>query len=74
MSSVPEMRGQALLYLALYNVMFIVPLIVVFILAYYGTSSKQFTDFLRKHAGAVKIGMAIVFLLLAAWLIFSLLK
>ncbi len=74
MSSVPEMRGQALLYLVLYNVMFIVPLIVVFILAYYGTSSKQFTDFLRKHAGAVKIGMAIVFLLLAAWLIVSLLK
>ncbi len=74
MSSVPEMRTQALLYLVLYNLMFIVPLIVVFILAFYGTSSKQFTDFLRKHAGAVKIGMAIVFLILAAWLIFSLLK
>ena len=74
MSSVPEMRAQALLYLVLYNLMFIVPLIVVFILAFYGTSSKQFTEFLRKHAGAVKIGMAIVFLILAAWLIFSLLK
>lgn len=74
MSSIPSMRGQALLYLMLYNLMFIVPLIVVFILAFYGTSSKQFTDFLRKHAGAVKIGMAIVFLILAAWLIFSLLK
>ncbi len=74
MSSVPAMRGQAMLYLVLYNLMFIVPLIIVFILAYYGTTSKQFTDFLRKHAGAVKIGMAIVFLILAAWLIFSLLK
>ena len=74
MSSIPSMRGQALLFLALYNLMFIVPLIVVFILAFYGTTSKQFTEFLRKHAGAVKIGMAIVFLILAAWLIFSLLK
>jgi cytochrome c biogenesis protein CcdA len=74
MSSIPSMRGQALLYLMLYNLMFIVPLIVVFILAFYGTSSKQFTDFLRKHAGAVKIGMAVVFLILATWLIFSLLK
>ena len=74
MSSVPEMRGQALFYLVLYNLMFIVPLIVVFILAFYGTSSKQFTEFLRKHAGAVKIGMAVVFLILAAWLIFSLLQ
>jgi cytochrome c biogenesis protein CcdA len=74
MSSVPAMRGQALLYLLLYNLMFIVPLIVVFVLAYYGTTSKQFTEFLRKHAGAVKIGMAIVFLSLATWLILSLLK
>jgi len=74
MSSVPSMRGQALLYLVLYNLMFIVPLIIVFILAFYGTTSKQFTEFLRKHAGAVKIGMAIVFLSLAAWLILSLLK
>jgi cytochrome c biogenesis protein CcdA len=74
MSSIPAMRGQALLYLLLYNVMFIVPLIIVFILAYFGTTSKQFTEFLRKHAGAVKIGMAIVFLSLAAWLIVSLLK
>jgi cytochrome c biogenesis protein CcdA len=74
MSSIPSMRGQAMLYLVLYNLMFIVPLIIVFILAYYGTNSKQFTDFLRKHAGAVKIGMAIVFILLAAWLIVSLLK
>jgi len=74
MSSVPAMRGQAMLYLVLYNLMFIVPLIVVFILAFYGTTSKQFTEFLRKHAGAVKIGMAIVFLILAAWLLFSLLK
>jgi cytochrome c biogenesis protein CcdA len=74
MSSVPAMRGQALLYLLLYNLMFIMPLIVVFVLAYYGTTSKQFTEFLRKHAGAVKIGMAIVFLSLATWLIFSLLK
>ena len=74
MSSIPSMRGQAMLYLVLYNLMFIVPLIIVFILAFYGTTSKQFTEFLRKHAGAVKIGMAIVFLILAAWLIFSLLK
>jgi len=74
MSSVPAMRGQAILYLVLYNLMFIVPLIIVFILAYFGTTSKQFTEFLKKHAGAVKIGMAVVFLLLATWLIVSLLK
>jgi cytochrome c biogenesis protein CcdA len=73
MSTIPEMRAQAVFFLVLYNLMFIVPLIIVFILAFYGTTSKQFTAFLKKHAGAVKIGMAVVFLLLAIWLISSLL-
>lgn len=73
MSTMPELRGRAVLFLVLYNLMFIVPLIIVFILAYFGTTSKQFTEFLKKHAAAVKIGMAVVFLLLAIWLISSLL-
>ena len=73
MSTLPEMRGQAIFYLVLYNLMFIVPLIIVFILAFYGTTSRQFTAFLKKHAAAVKIGMALVFLALAVWLISSLL-
>ena len=72
MSSVPTLRGKALGYLLLYNLMFIIPLIVVFILAYYGTTSKQLSDFLQKHAAPVKLGMSIVFILLAGWLIFSL--
>jgi cytochrome c biogenesis protein CcdA len=72
MSSVPSLRGKAMGYLLLYNVMFIIPLIIVFILAYYGTTSKQLSDFLKKHAAPVKLGMAVVFILLAGWLIFSL--
>ena len=73
MSTLPELRGKAVLFLLLYNLMFIVPLIIVFILAYFGTTSKDLTAFLKKHAAAVKIGMAIVFLALAIWLISSLL-
>lgn len=73
MSTLPELRGRAVLFLLLYNLMFIVPLIIVFILAYFGTTSKDLTAFLKKHAAAVKIGMAIVFLSLAIWLIASLL-
>lgn len=72
-SSIPELRGRAIFYLVLYNLMFIIPLIVVFILAFYGTTSKQLTEFLRKHAAAVKLGMAALFVALAAWLVFSLL-
>lgn len=73
MSTMPELRGRAVLFLVLYNLMFIVPLIVVFILAYFGTTSKQFTEFLKRNAAAVKIGMAVVFFSLAIWLTTSLL-
>ena len=73
MSTLPEQRTQAVLFLILYNLMFIVPLIIVFVLAYYGTTSKQFTAFLKKNAAAVKIGMALVFITLAVWLASSLL-
>jgi len=57
----------------LYNLLFILPLVVVFILAFFGTTSKELTGFLQKHAPAVKIGMTLLFLALAVWLFFSLL-
>ena len=70
-SSMPELKLRAISYLVLYNLLFILPLVVVFILAYYGTTSKDLTSFLQKHTGAVKIGMAVLFFALAAWLIIS---
>ncbi|HQL39551.1 MAG TPA: hypothetical protein PKV95_08745, partial [Anaerolineaceae bacterium] len=59
---------QAVIYLVLYNLLFIVPLVVVFILAFFGTTSRDLTAFLQKHAAAVKIGMMVLFLSLAIWL------
>jgi hypothetical protein len=73
MSTLPELRGRAIAYLVLYNLMFIVPLVVVFILAYYGTTSRDLTAFLKKHAAAVKLGMTVIFLSLGGWLLYSLL-
>jgi cytochrome c biogenesis protein CcdA len=70
-SSVPELRLRAIFYLIIYNLLFILPLVVVFILAYFGTTSKDLTSFLQKHAAAVKIGLGIVFAALGAWLLFS---
>jgi cytochrome c biogenesis protein CcdA/thiol-disulfide isomerase/thioredoxin len=73
-SSNPDLRAQAIGFLVLYNVMFIVPLIVVFILAFYGTTSKDLVGFMEKHSAAVKLGMTVLFLSLSAWLVFSLLN
>jgi len=71
MVSQPQMRGRALLFLLLYNLLFILPLMVVFVLVYHGTGSKQLTRFLQRRAAAVKLGMVLLFAGLAAWLAVS---
>jgi cytochrome c biogenesis protein CcdA/glutaredoxin len=72
-SSIPELRLQAVLYLVLYNLMFILPLIVIFVLVYFGTTSKELTQFLQKRAALVKFLMGLIFIGLGAWLVSSLL-
>ncbi|MGD9002695.1 MAG: cytochrome c biogenesis protein CcdA, partial [Anaerolineae bacterium] len=71
-TSVPELRVRATLYLVLYNLLFVLPLIVVFVLAYYGTTSKDLTRFLQRNAATVKLGMVLLFASLAVWLGLSL--
>jgi len=68
MLGVPQMRLRAGLTLVIYNLMFIAPLIVVFLLVYFGTTSQQLGVWLQKRTAAVKLGTAVLFLLLAAWL------
>lgn len=74
MTSQDSMQIQAIFYLLLYNTMFIVPLVVVFILTYFGTNSVDLTKFLEKHATKIKIGMGILFGSLSVWLIYSIIK
>jgi cytochrome c biogenesis protein CcdA len=71
-SSIPEMRLQALLYLVIYNLLFILPLVVIFVLVYFGTTSKDLTRFLQERAALVKFAMGIVFIILGGWLLISL--
>lgn len=66
---VPALRIRALAYLLLYNLMFIVPLVVVFSLAYWGTTSERLGQFVNRRAGAIKLATAGLFTLLAAWMI-----
>jgi cytochrome c biogenesis protein CcdA len=71
-SSIPELRLQAILFLILYNLLFILPLVVIFVLVYFGTTSKDLTQFLKEKAATVKFAMGIVFVLLGSWLVYSL--
>ncbi|HEY76868.1 MAG TPA: hypothetical protein G4O00_11980 [Thermoflexia bacterium] len=67
-ASIPALRTRAYAYLLLYNLFFILPLVVVFGLAYFGTTSMQLGLFLKRHTATVKLGTALVFAALAAWL------
>lgn len=60
------LRLKAFGYLLLYNFMFIVPLIVVFVLSLMGFGSQWFNNFLKKNVGRIKIVMAVLFLVLGA--------
>lgn len=66
------LRTRAIGYLLIYNLLFILPLVVVFVLVYRGTGSKQLTAFLQRNAAWVKLGLAGLFAALAGWLIYSL--
>ena len=64
---------QAGLYLALYNLMFVLPLVVVFVLAYFGATSQQLGLFIHRRTATVKLATAGLFVLLAVWMVVSLL-
>jgi cytochrome c biogenesis protein CcdA len=66
--STPGLRRQATMWLLLYNVAFILPLVIVFGLAYLGTTSRQFGVYLKRHTAGVKLATATLFLVLAGWL------
>lgn len=66
---VPAMRAKAFMYLLLYNLLFIAPLIVVFVLAYFGTTSEQFGRFVNNNTSRIKLATALLFVVLGAWLI-----
>ncbi|MCD6134082.1 MAG: hypothetical protein J7J25_00965 [Candidatus Omnitrophica bacterium] len=57
-------RFRALMYLLGYNLMFILPLVGVFLFSLAGVSSSRFSEFSRRHLGLVKLLLAILFFFL----------
>jgi glutaredoxin len=71
-TNVPSLRTSAVSYLILYNVMFIVPLLIIFGVVYWGVTSEQLAFFLKKRASAIKLFTSLLFFALAGILILSL--
>lgn len=64
-----SLKAAALGYLVLYNIMFVIPLVFIFILALFGVTSGQFSGFLKRHLASTKIAMAVLFFGLGIFLI-----
>ena len=65
---IPGLRTKAHLYLLLYNLMFIVPLLIVFVISYLGATSEQLNAFLKKNTAVIKLLTALMFFGMAALL------
>lgn len=64
-----QMRLRAFLWLAIYNLFFVLPLIAVLIMALYGFNSDNFQNFMRKNYSLIKIVTALLFFFLGSLLL-----
>jgi len=67
----PGLKAKALFYLLTYNLMFILPLLFVFLLSFLGCSSLKFNSFLKKNIADIKLLMVLLFFLLGVFVIGS---
>jgi cytochrome b561 len=57
----PGMQSAAIGYLLMYNVMFVVPLLAILAMTYFGVRSAILGTMLRKRLALAKFGMAALF-------------
>jgi len=67
-TGISELRANAVAYLVLYNLMFVTPLIVIFLLTFFGTTWRSLNRFLESNMATLKLLTAILFAMLAVWL------
>jgi len=66
-SGSPGLRSRALAYLVLYNLMFVLPLLVILAVVARGLSSEGVSAFFGRHLPAGKLALAVTFFLLACF-------
>ncbi|MCK4233207.1 hypothetical protein KAX75_02180 [candidate division WOR-3 bacterium] len=68
-SGISGFRLKAILFLILYNLAFIIPLFLLFLIFVIGFSSEKLYSFMKKRAFLLKVATAVIFLALAISLI-----
>lgn len=70
---IPTLRSSAIFYLVLYNLVYILPLVIIFVIVYWGTTSQQLAFFLQRRTSTIKLFTALFFFVLAGVLLVMLL-
>jgi len=70
-STIPDLKFNALFYLLFYNLMFVAPLVLVFSFTYLGTTSAQWAALTQKNFGKIKMTITLLFFGLAGLLLYS---
>ncbi len=68
--TIPKLRVYAFFNLVLYNLMFIIPLVGIFVAAFFGVTSERMALATKEHTGTVKLLTAILFMGLGVFLFF----
>ncbi|MFP4457998.1 MAG: cytochrome c biogenesis CcdA family protein [Candidatus Zixiibacteriota bacterium] len=69
MTQTPDARVKAIAYLLLYNLMFILPLVIIFSITMAGVSSQKMGQFLEKNTYLIKILLTLLFIGLGYYLL-----
>jgi cytochrome c biogenesis protein CcdA len=64
--------SSAVPLLLLYNFIFVIPLLVVIALAYFGTSSDRIEAWRKEHRGIMRLGVGIFLIALGFYMVYSL--
>lgn len=67
--SMDNLKAKALLYLVLYNLMFVLPLAAIVAIAYKGATSERITKWFTKNISQIKLYTGIIFVLLFSYLL-----
>jgi hypothetical protein len=62
------LRERAFFFLIVYNLLFILPLVLITSIAYFGVTSEHLVAWLQKNATVVKVATAVLFVVLSSFL------
>ncbi|MGB9749393.1 MAG: hypothetical protein ACPLWB_00890 [Caldisericia bacterium] len=71
---IPELTRRAILYLIIYNLMFVLPLIIIFSGVYFGLTNRNLGELMRKNVGKIKLITSVIFLILGLFLLYLTLR